>query len=66
MKRCVTAVTPKKFTGDARTRPSAASISPSVHSVYAVSPNLRGALFLAISQSGRSPDLLRNAEAARA
>lgn len=43
-----------------------ASLSPSVHSVYAAPLHLRGALFLAISQSGRSPDLVRNAEAARA
>jgi glutamine---fructose-6-phosphate transaminase (isomerizing) len=42
-----------------------ASLSPSVHSVYAAPLRLRGALFVAISQSGRSPDLLRNAEAAR-
>lgn len=41
------------------------SISPSVGSVYSVPQRLRGALFLAISQSGRSPDLVRNAEAAR-
>lgn len=43
-----------------------ASVSPSVHSVYAAPLRLRGALFLAVSQSGRSPDLVRNAEAARA
>ena len=43
-----------------------ASASPSVGSVYAVPQRLEGALFLAISQSGRSPDLLRNTEAARA
>lgn len=42
------------------------SISPSVGSVYAARLHLRDALFVAISQSGRSPDLLRNAEAARA
>ncbi|MBS0431444.1 MAG: SIS domain-containing protein [Proteobacteria bacterium] len=42
-----------------------ASASPSVASVYAVEPDLRDALFIAISQSGRSPDLLRNAELAR-
>lgn len=42
-----------------------ASISPSVHSVYATRLKLQNALFLAISQSGKSPDLLRNAEAAR-
>lgn len=42
-----------------------ASMSPSVASVYAARPRLRDALFLAISQSGRSPDLLRNVEMAR-
>ncbi|WP_430538770.1 SIS domain-containing protein [Lysobacter capsici] len=43
-----------------------ASASPSVGSVYAVRPKLEGALFVAISQSGKSPDLLRNAEIAKA
>ena len=43
-----------------------ASLSPSVGSVYEAPLRLRGALFIAISQSGKSPDLLRNAEAARA
>ncbi len=43
-----------------------ASVSPSVGSVYEAPQRMRGALFLAISQSGKSPDLLRNAEAARA
>jgi glucosamine--fructose-6-phosphate aminotransferase (isomerizing) len=43
-----------------------ASMSPSVSSVYEKSQRLRDALFLVISQSGKSPDLLRNAEAARA
>ncbi len=42
-----------------------ASASPSVGSVYAVQPKLDGALFVVISQSGKSPDLLRNAEIAR-
>ena len=42
-----------------------ASVSPSVGSVYGVRQQLGDALFIAISQSGRSPDLLRNAEAAR-
>lgn len=41
------------------------SASPSVSSVYAARPRMEGALFLAISQSGKSPDLLRNAEMAR-
>ena len=43
-----------------------ASASPSVGSVYAVQPKMEGALFIAISQSGKSPDLLRNAEIAKA
>lgn len=43
-----------------------ASASPSVGSVYAVKPQLDGALFVVISQSGKSPDLLRNAEIAKA
>jgi len=42
-----------------------ASAAPSIHSVYAAQPNFADALFLAISQSGRSPDLLRQAEAAK-
>ncbi len=43
-----------------------ACASPSVGSVYGVTQQLRGALYVVISQSGRSPDLLRNAEAAKA
>ena len=43
-----------------------ASVGPSISSVYGRRPNMKGALFIAISQSGRSPDLLTLAEAARA
>ena len=43
-----------------------ASASPSAGSVYAVQPQMQGALSVAISQSGKSPDLLRNAEIAKA
>ncbi|WP_312366821.1 SIS domain-containing protein [Stenotrophomonas sp.] len=43
-----------------------ASASPSVGSVYEAPLQLRGALYIVISQSGKSPDLLRNAEAAKA
>jgi len=39
--------------------------SPSVSSVYEATQDLRDVLLLAISQSGRSPDLLAAAEAAR-
>ncbi|TAM57454.1 MAG: SIS domain-containing protein [Rhodanobacter sp.] len=42
-----------------------ASASPSVTSVYAAEQQWQGALFIAISQSGKSPDLLRNARAAK-
>jgi glucosamine--fructose-6-phosphate aminotransferase (isomerizing) len=42
-----------------------ASVGPSIASVYGQRPSMAGSLFLAISQSGRSPDLLRLAEAAR-
>jgi glucosamine--fructose-6-phosphate aminotransferase (isomerizing) len=41
------------------------SASPSVSSVYAAPLRLGNALYLAISQSGRSPDLLRQAQQAR-
>lgn len=44
---------------------STASASPSVSSVYAAPLKLDGALFVTISQSGKSPDLVRNAQAAR-
>jgi glucosamine--fructose-6-phosphate aminotransferase (isomerizing) len=43
-----------------------ASASPSVTSIYRAPQQLEGALYVAISQSGRSPDLVRNAEAAKA
>jgi len=43
-----------------------ASLSPSVSSVYNARQNLKNALYISISQSGQSPDLLRNAEAAKA
>lgn len=43
-----------------------ASASPSVSSIYAARQNLQGALYLAISQSGQSPDLVNQAQAARA
>jgi len=43
-----------------------ASLSPSINSIYNARLKLKGALYLSISQSGQSPDLLRNAEAAKA
>jgi len=44
----------------------AAAAMPSIASLYGRTQRLSGALFVAISQSGASPDLLRCAEAARA
>lgn len=41
------------------------SFAPSVSSVYNVKQNMRGAVFLALSQSGKSPDLLASAKAAK-
>lgn len=42
-----------------------ASAPPSVSSVYEASPDMSGVLCLAISQSGRSPDLLASVQAAK-
>jgi glucosamine--fructose-6-phosphate aminotransferase (isomerizing) len=42
-----------------------ASLGPSVSSIYGARPRMSEALFLAVSQSGRSPDLVASAEAAR-
>ena len=42
------------------------SAAPSVNSLYAAKPDLRGTLLLAISQSGASPDLLAAVAAAKA
>jgi glucosamine--fructose-6-phosphate aminotransferase (isomerizing) len=55
-----------KYLIETRTGVPVVSLAPSVVSVYGVRPHLAGALFIAVSQSGRSPDLLRAAEAARA
>jgi glucosamine--fructose-6-phosphate aminotransferase (isomerizing) len=41
-----------------------ASAAPSVSSVYQVSPEMGGVLCLAVSQSGKSPDLIASAHAA--
>jgi glucosamine--fructose-6-phosphate aminotransferase (isomerizing) len=43
-----------------------ASAAPSVSSVYGITQDVRGCLFIAISQSGRSPDLLASAASAKA
>jgi glutamine---fructose-6-phosphate transaminase (isomerizing) len=43
-----------------------ASAAPSVSSVYGVTQAVRGCLFIAISQSGRSPDMLASVASAKA
>ena len=55
-----------KYVFETRLGVVTASASPSVSSIYDAPLNLEDALFVAVSQSGKSPDLLRSAEAARA
>jgi glucosamine--fructose-6-phosphate aminotransferase (isomerizing) len=52
------AATFAKYLIETRTGLLASSAAPSVSSVYATKADLEGVLFLAISQSGASPDLL--------
>ncbi len=60
------AATYAKYLIETRVRTPVASFAPSTTSVYGTSwRKLDGALFLVISQSGRSPDLLLSAQAAR-
>ncbi len=60
------AATYAKYLLETRCGVLTSSGAPSVSSVYSARPDLGGALCLAISQSGRSPDLLAAADAARA
>jgi glucosamine--fructose-6-phosphate aminotransferase (isomerizing) len=60
------AATYAKYLFETRCGVLTSSAAPSVSSVYAATPGLQGALWLAISQSGRSPDLIAAAAAARA
>ena len=60
------AATYAKYLFETRLGLVTASASPSVGSVYEAKQKLDNALYLVISQSGKSPDLLRNAEAAKA
>lgn len=54
-----------KYLFETRLGLATASASPAVASVYGCEQRLQGALVLAVSQSGRSPDLLKAAQAAR-
>ena len=59
------AATFAKYLIETRTGVLTASAAPSVSSLYGAKQDLRDCLFIAISQSGRSPDLLATAEAAK-
>ncbi|MBS0611720.1 MAG: SIS domain-containing protein [Proteobacteria bacterium] len=59
------AATYAKYLVETRTRLPTASAAPSVSSLYGVDPELRDCLVIAISQSGRSPDLLAAVAAAK-
>ena len=60
------AATYAKYLIETRAGVLTASAAPSVASVYGVAQDLRGCLFIAISQSGRSPDLLASVAHAKA
>ena len=60
------AATYAKYLIETRAGVLTASAAPSVSSLYGVTQDLRGCLFIALSQSGRSPDLLAAAAAAKA
>ncbi|MEP6548762.1 MAG: SIS domain-containing protein [Gammaproteobacteria bacterium] len=60
------AATYAKYLIETRTGVVTASAAPSISSIYGISQDLRGCLFIAISQSGRSPDLLTSVAAAKA
>lgn len=59
------AATFAKYLVESRLGVLVASAAPSISSVYGVRSHLRDCLFIAISQSGRSPDLLATTRAAR-
>src|SRR5271168_753660 len=60
------AATYAKYLIETRAGVLTASAAPSVSSVYGVSQDMHGFLFIALSQSGRSPDLLASVAAAKA
>jgi glucosamine--fructose-6-phosphate aminotransferase (isomerizing) len=59
------AATYAKYAIETQTGTVTASASPSIESIYEVPLRLRNALYLVISQSGASPDLLSSARAAK-
>jgi glucosamine--fructose-6-phosphate aminotransferase (isomerizing) len=59
------AATYAKYLIETRLGVLTASAAPSIASLYGARQDLRGCLFLAISQSGRSPDLVATMQAAK-
>ena len=59
------AATYAKYMTEIRTGTPVASAAPAIASVYRASLRLDGALYLTISQSGMSPDIIASAERAR-
>lgn len=59
------AATFAKYLIETQMRIMTASAAPSVASVYGIQPDVRGMVAIAISQSGKSPDIVRTAEAVR-
>jgi glutamine---fructose-6-phosphate transaminase (isomerizing) len=59
------AATYAKYLIETHAKVLTASAAPSVSSVYGVTQDVRGCLFIAISQSGRSPDLLASVASAK-
>jgi len=59
------AATYAKYLIEAYTGVLTSSAAPSVSSIYDAQGDMRGVLFIAISQSGRSPDLLTTTRAAK-
>jgi glucosamine--fructose-6-phosphate aminotransferase (isomerizing) len=59
------AATYAKYLFEIRLKTVTASVGPSVSSIYRAQPHMKDALFLAVSQSGRSPDIVTLAQAAR-
>ena len=59
------AATFAKYLMETKAGVTTASAAPSITSVYEAKPRLDGALCIAISQSGKSPDLLASVETAR-
>jgi glucosamine--fructose-6-phosphate aminotransferase (isomerizing) len=59
------AATFAKYLIESHTKLLTTSAAPSMSSLYDAKPDLHGVVFLAISQSGKSPDLLASAENAK-